>query len=120
MNIIFSTKTKKKLNYKGPVVQLNTCLPAGRECQIPENNRKMAYFTYAIKSKIDGRIYVGMAADVDKRIAEHNAGRTKSTKGYKPWKLVYSEELPDRMAARNREKYLKSGCGKEFLKNLAP
>ncbi|WP_262904782.1 GIY-YIG nuclease family protein [Echinicola marina] len=49
---------------------------------------------------------------------EHNAGRTKSTKGYVPWKLIYKEAAESRVIAREREKYWKSGIGKEKLKNL--
>jgi putative endonuclease len=76
------------------------------------------FFVYAIKSEVDGRIYVGMSSDVSKRLIEHNSGKTKSTKGYKPWQLIYSEVLSSRLEARAREKYLKSGVGKEFLKSL--
>ena len=77
------------------------------------------YYVYAIKSEVDGRIYVGFSADVEKRLVEHNAGKTKSTKGYRPWKLIFKEKVDgDRMVARNREKYFKSGIGKEFLKSL--
>ena len=77
------------------------------------------YFVYAIRSLIDGRIYVGMTNDVAKRLSEHNAGKTKSTKGYTPWQLIYTESLPLRTQARVREKYLKSGVGKELLKAMA-
>ena len=74
------------------------------------------YYVYAIKSEVDGRVYVGLSKDVNKRLLEHNAGRTKSTKGYRQWKLVYSEEVGSRVDARIREKYLKTGSGKEWLK----
>ena len=80
----------------------------------------MCYFVYAIKSEKEGRIYVGQTKDTIKRLKEHNFGRTKSTKGFIPWKLIYTEKVSTRIIARNREKYLKSGCGKEFLKTLAP
>ncbi|MFN0255022.1 GIY-YIG nuclease family protein [Pedobacter ureilyticus] len=76
------------------------------------------FYIYAIKSEADGRIYVGFSADVEKRLKEYNAGKTKSTKGYKPWVLIYTEQVAGRIAARNKEKYYKSGIGKEFLKSL--
>ena len=76
------------------------------------------YLVYAIKSERDGRIYVGMCADIEIRLKEHNAGKTKSTKGFMPWKLIYKEEAVNRIEARKREKYLKSGIGKEYLKEL--
>jgi len=76
------------------------------------------YFVYAIKSKKDGRIYVGLSSNVERRILEHNAGYVFSTKGYRPWNLIYKEKLLTRKEARIREKYLKSGAGKEFLKSI--
>lgn len=76
------------------------------------------YYIYAIKSELDSRIYVGFTKDLHKRIDEHNQDSTKSTKGFKPWKLIYSEKVNSRTKAREREKYFKSGVGKEFLKSL--
>jgi putative endonuclease len=81
---------------------------------------KILVHVYAIKSELNQRIYVGMSEDVDKRLNQHNMGKTKSTKGYRPWQLLYTESCENRVVARKREKYLKSGIGKEFLKNLAP
>jgi len=79
------------------------------------------YFAYVIKSQKDGRLYKGMSSDLDRRINEHNMGNNKSTKSYCPWILVYSEQFGTRKEASNREKYLKSGIGREYLKNiLAP
>jgi len=75
---------------------------------------------YAIVSEINGDIYVGMSKDVDKRLNQHNAGKSKYTKGLKPWKLIYREIQPDWELARKREKYFKSGIGKEFLKSMVP
>ncbi len=74
-------------------------------------------YVYVLKSENDGRMYVGMSANAYKRLSEHNAGRTKSTKGYRPWKLIHLEEYPTRSKARAREKYLKTGYGKQWLKN---
>ena len=79
------------------------------------------FFVYVIKSQKDGRLYKGISSDLDRRINEHNLGYNKSTKSYSPWILVYSEQFGTRNDARNREKYLKSGIGREYLKNiLAP
>ena len=74
-------------------------------------------FVYVLKSEIDDRLYVGLTQNVEKRLKEHNRGKTRSTKGYRPWQLIYVEEYPDRPTARKREKYLKSGYGKQWLKN---
>ena len=74
------------------------------------------YYVYAIISGKDNRIYVGLTGNLSRRIREHNGGKTKSTKYYKPWSLLYLEKLDNLLEARKREKKLKSGCGKEFLK----
>ena len=78
----------------------------------------MMFTVYAIQSQVDQRIYVGFTQDMDRRLTEHNSGKTKSTKGYRPWILIYTDQKDSRTEARKREKYLKCGIGKEFLKNL--
>ncbi|MEO0571210.1 MAG: GIY-YIG nuclease family protein [Bacteroidota bacterium] len=73
---------------------------------------------YAISSLSHNYIYVGMSSDLKQRMARHNAGREKTTRPYLPFELIYSEEHPDRKTARMREKYWKSGVGKERLRKL--
>jgi putative endonuclease len=74
------------------------------------------FYVYVIRSETDGRFYVGICMDLDRRVREHNAGKTFSTKGYRPWKLFFTEEYKTRAETRNREKFLKGGSGKEFIK----
>lgn len=78
----------------------------------------MNYYVYAIKSLIKTYIYVGLTSSIEKRIDQHNKGQNRSTKAYKPFKLIYSETFNTREEARKREIYLKSGIGKEFLKSI--
>lgn len=73
-------------------------------------------YVYVIRSEKDGRFYVGLTSNVKKRVSQHNAGRTRSTKAYRPWKLFFFEECLNRIEARKREKYLKSGYGKQWIK----
>jgi len=73
---------------------------------------------YALRSLSRKYIYVGMTNDLKRRLEEHNKGENRSTKAYLPFTLIYSEEFADRISARVKEKYLKSGIGKEFLKAL--
>jgi putative endonuclease len=80
----------------------------------------MSYFVYAIKSQLDERIYVGFTENIQKRLKEHNAGKTKSTKGYRPWVLIFTKECQTRLEARKLEKYYKGGSRKEKLKNRVP
>ena len=74
------------------------------------------FIVYVIES--EGSQYVGMTTDLARRLKEHNAGKTKSTKSRKSWKLIYSESFLDVKEARAREKYLKSAAGRRFRKNL--
>ncbi|MCO6487336.1 MAG: GIY-YIG nuclease family protein [Phaeodactylibacter sp.] len=75
-------------------------------------------YVYVIESQATGRRYVGIAEDVPRRLKEHNAGRSKSTRPYCPWVLVYQEEHEAHEAARAREKYLKTSAGRRYLKKL--
>jgi putative endonuclease len=59
-----------------------------------------------------------MTNNINRRLAEHNNGENRSTKAYKPFVLIWKEQFKSRIEARAREKYLKSGIGKEFLKAL--
>ena len=76
------------------------------------------YFVYAISSTRHSYIYVGLTQDLELRIKRHNDGRERTTRFYKPYKLIYSEDCKTRSEARIREKYWKSGIGKEKLKKI--
>jgi len=78
------------------------------------------YYTYAITSTIKSYIYVGISNNPKRRINEHNKGKEKTTRSYRPFKILSVEQFDTRMEARKREKYLKSGCGKEYLKTIKP
>lgn len=73
---------------------------------------------YALKSLVRNYIYVGQTDNIERRFKEHNEGHEKTTSPYKPYKIIHTEEFPNRKLARAKEKYLKSGIGKEFLKKL--
>ncbi|MBI4398283.1 MAG: GIY-YIG nuclease family protein [Candidatus Omnitrophica bacterium] len=75
---------------------------------------------YALVSKKDGYLYIGLSEDVNRRLLEHNSGYSKSTKHRRPFEVIYVENCADRKTARTREKYLKSGIGREYLKKLIP
>ena len=75
------------------------------------------FYVYVLQSMKDGLLYTGISGDPERRLKDHNSGMTKSTKGRRPFKLIYTEECGDRRQAREREKYLKSGFGREFLKS---
>lgn len=76
------------------------------------------FTTYAIKSTARNYIYVGLTENLERRLAEHNSGKNKTTKPYRPFVVIHTKECLTRIDARKEEKRLKSGSGKEFLHTL--
>ncbi len=74
------------------------------------------FYVYVLQSIKDGRLYKGFTADLKNRLAEHNRGKVKSTNPFKPWKLIYYEGFIDKTDARREELFLKTGKGKDSLK----
>jgi putative endonuclease len=78
----------------------------------------MSVSVYILQSDSTGGFYIGQGKDPPKRLKKHNNGESRSTKGGRPWRLVYSEELPNRCDAVRRERYLKSPKGWKELKEI--
>jgi len=72
-------------------------------------------YVYLLKSIKNDWFYVGLSSDVHRRLKEHNDGHQKSTKFYKPFKLIYTKEFQTIADARDYEKYLKISSNKEKL-----
>jgi len=62
--------------------------------------------------------YVGMTKNIHQRYLDHQAGKTKSTKAYRPLKIIHTELHKTFEEARKRELYLKSGFGREEKTNI--
>jgi putative endonuclease len=75
------------------------------------------YYTYVLRSEKSGRFYTGATNDLRKRFSLHNTGKSFFTKQEKPYELIYYEACITKEDAFAREKYLKSGMGKRFIKN---
>jgi putative endonuclease len=73
-------------------------------------------FVYILKSTNFPKTYVGSTVNFERRLTEHNSGKSTFTKRYLPWVVVYKEEFDDLSLARKREKYLKSADGRKFIK----
>jgi putative endonuclease len=76
------------------------------------------FHTYVFRSELTGRLYIGSTSDLRRRIDEHNAGLATATKNRGPWRLVHSEEYATRTLAVRRERYLKTGRGRQELTHL--
>ncbi|MCK4624167.1 MAG: GIY-YIG nuclease family protein [Phycisphaerae bacterium] len=58
--------------------------------------------------------YVGITRNLNRRIAEHNAGHSPHTSKYAPWELIVAVQFTDERKANAFERYLKSGSGRAF------
>lgn len=74
------------------------------------------YYVYVLQSLKDCKFYTGYTNNLKRRIKEHNDKTEISTKSRAPFKLVYWEGCIAKEDAMAREKYLKSGRGKKYLK----
>jgi len=74
------------------------------------------FYTYVLRSTIDGNLYIGFSNDLKSRIKDHNDGLVKSTLPRKPLELVYYEACLSKEKAIKREKYFKTGFGRRYLK----
>ncbi len=68
----------------------------------------MPFPVYVLQSEASGRLYIGQTQSLERRLAEHAAGQTKSTRGRGPWQLIYQCDFPTRSEAMQYERRLKS------------
>ena len=77
----------------------------------------MYFYVYVLLSEKDRNFYTGYTDNIQARFKLHNNGKVISTKNRRPLKLIYWEGCLNQQDATRREKYLKSGNGKIYLKN---
>lgn len=75
------------------------------------------FYTYVLRSLKDGNLYIGFTEDLKRRVLDHNKGLVDSTKLRIPLELIYYEACLSKEKALRREKYFKTGFGRNFLKN---
>ncbi|MDD5120907.1 MAG: GIY-YIG nuclease family protein [Candidatus Omnitrophica bacterium] len=76
------------------------------------------YWVYVLKSKQDGRLYIGSTSDLEKRLFYHNSGKVRSTQSRRPLDVIYKEQYTSITETRKRENFLKSGQGRKLLLEL--
>ncbi len=74
------------------------------------------WYVYIIESKKDGDRYVGMSNDLKRRFTLHNQGKVIATRDRHPFALLYYEAHHNKYDAAARERFLKTGWGKEWIK----
>jgi len=76
------------------------------------------FFAYGISSLIRNYIYAGLCKNVEVRFKQHQQGKNRTTRAYRPFELIYVEAFETRKEARAKELLLKSGIGKELLTGI--
>ena len=72
---------------------------------------------YVLYSKSHDKLYIGFTSNFRNRILSHNQLGVKDwTSNYRPWILIHMEEFISKQEALKREKALKGGKGREFLR----
>lgn len=87
------------------------CVGAGRQGTL----RPDMYTIYLLIGTESGRRYVGLTNNADRRLAEHNSGKVRSTQAYRPYRLIVLRQHTSLEDARRSEKYFKSGFGRKHI-----
>jgi putative endonuclease len=86
---------------------------------VPDPPKRFVYIIVSVNHP--ERRYVGVTADVTRRLAAHNAGQNRSTVPWRPWRLLASIAFEDEPTAARFERYLKTGSGRTFaLRHFCP
>ena len=76
----------------------------------------MMYFVYIIKSAKDESWYYGFSENLDKRLGNHNAGKSIYTKGKLPWVLIFQRGFESKTEALKFERSLKKLRNKKYIR----
>lgn len=76
------------------------------------------YYVYILHSRKDNKLYTGCTNNLQKRLELHNSGKIFSTKYRLPLSIIYYEAYGDKEDAFQREKYLKTGWGRSYIRRI--
>ena len=74
------------------------------------------FYVYTLLSLKDNKFYAGLTTNLKERLQAHARGKVKSTRYRRPLKLIHCEYFITEQDARAREVFLKSGFGRNQLK----
>jgi putative endonuclease len=80
------------------------------------NPVRASHYVYILQNN-KGQFYSGCTINLKKRVQEHKSGKSKYTRSRGPYSLIYYEYCLNKNDAYRRERYLKTGMGKRYLKN---
>jgi len=78
----------------------------------------MRYYVYILKSEKNGKYYIGSTNDIERRMSEHNRGRTRSLVHLRPLRLVCAQGYTTSREARLIEQKLKRLKNKRILERI--
>jgi len=78
----------------------------------------MNYFLYILKSDSSDKFYTGISNNPQNRLYYHNSIETGFTARYRPWKVVFTKEFPDKTSAHSAELKVKSWKSKIMIEHL--
>jgi putative endonuclease len=76
------------------------------------------YYVYVLRSLKTRSTYIGFTNDLINRFKQHNSGKSRATKPFRPYKLIFYEAFIEKKDALHREEYLKSGWGNRSIKKM--
>jgi len=76
------------------------------------------HYLYILINEAKTRTYTGVADDVEKRLVDHNSRKVKSSRPYRPYKIIHTESFETLSEARQKEKFYKSTTGRRKLKEM--
>ena len=76
----------------------------------------MYYVVYILENQNNKSWYIGFTANLKQRLQEHKYKKSPYTSKKENWRLMYAELYLDKFDALVREKFLKSGSGRRFIK----
>ncbi|MBI3983781.1 GIY-YIG nuclease family protein [Candidatus Microgenomates bacterium] len=76
------------------------------------------YYAYVLANHRKNFLYIGFTTDLRSRFDSHNLGKIRSTRSYRPLKLIHYEAYAEKSDAKRREKYLKSNRGRTTLMTM--
>lgn len=74
------------------------------------------YYVYILKSLKDVKLYIGYTKNLKERLRQHNSGKNFSTTNRRPLELIYYEAYKNKIDAQQKEKFLKTGWGRNYIK----
>jgi len=75
------------------------------------------FYSYVLRSLKNGILYKGSTQDIEKRLIIHNQGLVNYSSKHTPWELVLFEQFETRGEAMKREKWYKTGTGRDWIKS---